>query len=232
MSLLRLHWIVYAILAPILITLGIWGFISGRDDEAAKARARQHAAPAAIALENFNPTKDKSDFDEVVLRAQVDVNSMVEVVKKKRGVERGRTTIARLYPVSAKDTSAPAPAVLVAPRSIPEAYLQKAMVSQGAVGPVLEFDGRITTGHSSDIREALRENTPITPDAIHIEPFIDGRDAALRKGDPTLMLWLGGIGGLVSGLYAWFRRRRTLAAATPATAQDTTGPATPQGPVA
>lgn len=217
MWLFRLPSIVYFLASPLLLAAGVVLFVQDQNNEAAKAKARTHEPPAEVALEAYDPAKNKSDFDEVVVLAQLDVDTMVEVTKTKRGVERDRATIGRLYAVGAADKSAPAPALLVADGSLSDEQL-KAMVvpdKQGAFGPIVKIHGREgSAGHYDAVSEATKSGPAVAEKALHIEPFQNGRHAALAPAPAgDLFLGLGGVASLLLTGFGFFRHQRDRATA-------------------
>lgn len=217
MWLFRLPAILYLLASPVLLAGGVAMFCQDQEREAAKAKARTHAAPAEVALEAYDPAKHKSDFDEVVLLAQLDLDTMVEVTKTKRGVERDRATIGRLYPVGAADKSAPAPALLVADGTLTDDHLKAMLVldKKGAFGPIIRINGREgSAGHYSAVSEATKHGPAVAEKVLYIEPFQNGRKAGLAPtpaGD--MFLGLGGAGSLLLTAFGLFRHRRDRAAA-------------------
>lgn len=215
MFLFRLPSILYFLAAPLILAGGIAMFFQDQANEAAKAKALTHEAPAEVALEDYNAAKHKSDYDEVVILAQLDVHSMVEVTKTKRGVERDRATIGRLYPVGAADTTGPAPALLVADGSMSDDELKAMAVpdKQGAFGLIVKINGREAyAGHSSAVSEATKSGPAVAQNVLTIEPFKNGRKAALAPAPAgDLLLGAGGVGALLLSGYGFFRRRREIA---------------------
>jgi hypothetical protein len=209
MWLFRMSSFVYFILAALGVVGSVFAYNDIKNTEAEKAAARSHKAPEAVPIEAYTPAKTKSDFDEVNLLVQLDVEKMVEIVKTKRGVERGRTIVGRLYPVAAKDRSQPAPGVLVTKDGLSDAQIMAMVVSPGAFGPIIRLNGRNDDGLSYDASEATKSGDPVAENAVYVEPFAKGRDAALVAKDDA-----AGVGGVflvisaLVGAYGWWRRRR------------------------
>ncbi len=215
MWLFRLPSIVYLIVAPCLLAFGVMMFFQDRATEADKAKARSHKPPAEVPIEQYDPAKNKADFNEVVLLAQLDVETMLEVVKTKRGSERSRTIVARLYPANAKDKAKPAPGVLVTEQALSDTELQSMFVAMGAVGPVLKINGS-ENGiglHSGAVNEAFRDGPAVAPNAIYIEPFVGGRAASLvARDDSGIFLGLGFFAALLVGGFGWYQRKNEQSA--------------------
>jgi hypothetical protein len=215
MWLFRLPAIVYFIAAALLLAGGVAMYVQDQANEAAKAKALTHEPPAEVALEAYDPAKNKSDYDEVVVLAQLDLDSMVEVTKTKRGVERDRATIGRLYPVGASDKSAPAPALLVADGTLSDEQLKAMMVpdKQGAFGPIVKINGREgSAGHYSAVSKATESGPPVAENVLYIEPFQNGRTAALAAAPMgEVFLGAGGVGALLLAGFGFFRRQRDRA---------------------
>lgn len=217
MWLFRLPPVLYLLASPLLLAAGVFLHFQDQNNEAAKAKALTHEPPAEVALEAYDQAKNKSDYDEVVILAQLDLDSMVEVTKSKRGVERDRATIGRLYPVGAADKSAPAPALLVADGTLTDDQLKKMLVldKKGAFGPIIRINGREGyVGHSSAVSKATESGPAIAEKALRIEPFQNGRKVALTPSPAgDLFLGLGSAASLLLTGFGLFRHQRNRAKA-------------------
>jgi hypothetical protein len=210
MWLLRLPPAIYFIVAPFLLGFGVYFYFDIERGEVEKTEARSHKAPAAVALESYNPAKNKGDFNEVVVIAQLDLNSMIQITKSRKGVERSRLSFGRLYPTTAKDINTPAPALLVAEGQFDSHKIATMVVGNGPIGPLVKLDGLEdgAAGHAIDIAQAAKDGPPVVDKPIYIQPFVEGRDAALAQKNDGMFALLGGfILALAAGGYGYGRKQ-------------------------
>ena len=211
MWIFRLSPIAYFVLAPLAAALGVFLYFDMSGDDAARAKALSHAAPPEIAIEKFDAAKNVSDADEVTILAQLDLATMSEVVRTKRGSERGRTSLGMLYPTDAKAATGKATGMMVVDGSIGDDQLSKIVVAEGVFGPIVKLNGTIgaESGKSSETDMATEKTAGLAPDAIYIEPFLNGRavDLAPRGGGGELLGFLLFAAALIGG-YGWFRLQR------------------------
>jgi len=208
--LFRLPSIVYFIVAPIALALGIWGYTSILQDDAERARALAKAPPAAVAIEKYDPAKNKGEYNEAVILAQLDVAKIIDVVKKKGSRETGRVVVAPLYATDAKERTPVVPLVLVTDETLTDTQISAMAVGQGAFGPILKIDGlaQVDSGLSSDAQQALASVTTSWDKTVFIQPFGAGRAAALsKKGASGVVLGLGILAAVILVIIGLFRRR-------------------------
>jgi hypothetical protein len=209
----RLWPIVYFVAAPIILAFSIFMYFDIEGDDAAKKAASKHAAPAAVALEAFDAAKNKADFGEVVLMAQLDPKRLVDVTEEKDGVKKVVAFVAPLYPTNAKDTTAAAPAVLMTADPLPNDKIEKMVAGQGAFGPVIKINGFVSDdssliGKVDNVRKDTLKAVAITPTPVYIEPFVNGREAGLKpSGGGMVVLIIGSLIALALAGFGYFRFR-------------------------
>ena len=206
--LFRLPPIVYFILSPILLVLGVvlYFYETDRDDQ--RAAALSHDAPAEIELADIPTSESGSDFNEIVVRAQLDFNNAMELVRTKRGRERGRKLFVPMHPADAADFSAPALAVMEIDGAVSDGELAQFYVADGAVGPVFVLNGVLEGGTGSDVAQAFEGRVTLAPDAPTVIPFVEGREAALQaKNMGMTLLILGLVLAALLGGYGYLRKR-------------------------
>ncbi|WOE74424.1 hypothetical protein [Alterisphingorhabdus coralli] len=209
--LFRLPPIAYFIAAPVILAIAAWLGYSSYADNAERAAARSHEAPAAVGLDAVASGETDNDYDEVVVRAQGDASKIIETTETIRRRRGGSRTITKLYmplyPADAKDFSAPAPAVMEVRGKILDQQLESLMVAEGPAGPVLELNGQLEGGGNSGAEEAL-PNTQFAENFVTINVFKDGREVALQKdGNPGFILMLSLILAIASVVYGFIRKR-------------------------
>jgi hypothetical protein len=161
-----------------------------------------------VDLSEITSADSGSDFNEVTVRAQVDVFNMIELVKSKRGIERNRSLYAPLYPADAQDFSAPATAIMEIEGAVSDDEIGQFYVEDGAVGPVLVLNGVLESSFNSDARKALESNVALGTEFYTIKPFVNGREVDLKpKGNAMIFVIFGLILATVLGGYGYFRKR-------------------------
>lgn len=206
--LFRLPPIVYFIVAPLLFALGAYLFFVDRGQAAERAAALSHSAPAEVALADITSDNTGNDYNEIVVRAQGDVANAVEVVRTKRGRERGRTVFLPLHPADAEDFSGPALGVLEVDGELSEEALARMYVADGPAGPVFVINGILDGGPNSGAADAFRGDVELADGVRTIQPFLEGREAELsNKGSGFLFVVLGLVLALLVGGYGFMRKR-------------------------
>jgi hypothetical protein len=184
MWLFRLPAIVYLILAPLGVAGSVYLYIDDQKSEAAKAVARAAPPPAEVKIEAFDRAHNTGTANEVVVLGQVDVTQAMEVTRSKSGTVRERWVIAPVYPTTATDPSAPAIGVMLQRGAATDDQLAHLVVAQGKFAPIMRLDGSLLEPGSE--RQALDEVTDrmkISPSAIYIDPFEEGRAAGLAASN-------------------------------------------------
>ena len=207
--LFQLPAIVYFILAPLALAAGVGLMVyeNGRDSE--RAAALSHDAPAMVELVEVTSEDSGNDFNEVTVRAQVDPMNTIEMIRTKRGSERGRTLFAPLYPADAADFSGTALAVMEISGKVSDEDLGQFYVEDGAAGPILVLNGVLEGGINGDANDALAENVTLATGYKTIKPFVNGREVDLKSsGMGSTFLILGLILAAIVGGFGYFRKRR------------------------
>lgn len=211
--LFRLPPIVYLILAPLVLVLGVFLFITENDRDAQRAAALSHAAPGPVEIQSVSSVDTGNDFNEIVVAGQADVANMVELTKTRRGLERGRKLFIPLYPTDATDFSGPVTAVVEIRGAVSDAQLDAMYVGDGPAGPVLMTNGVLSARSGGDARKALEARKTLAAEFYTIEPFMNGRDQDLKpKGMGSVLLGLAFVIAALLGGYGYFRKRKADAA--------------------
>jgi hypothetical protein len=209
--LFRLPAIVYFIVSGICVLLGIMMFFALRADDAARAAALKHKPPAEIALDQLNPNTYKSDYNEIVLRAQTDPGLIVEQIKTKRSREVGRTLFMPVFPNAAKSADETATAVIVIDGKVSDEQLMKMFVGPSAVGGTLVVDGILDESALSDRStaiDAFANKVKLSQNFAIVKPFVNGRNVDLAPtGSGSVVLILALLAALLSAAYGYFRKR-------------------------
>lgn len=207
--LFRLPPMVYLVLAPILAVLGIALFIYENGQDAERAAALSHSAPKPVELQSITSGDSGSDFNEIVVAGQADIDAMIELTSTKRGRETGRELFIALYPTDAADFSGPVTAVLEIDGVVSDEQLGEMYVGDGPAGPVFLANGILSEGSNSDASEAFAGRKTLAPSIYTITPFIEGREAGLKPTEMgSTFLMLGLILAAVVGGYGYFLKRR------------------------
>ena len=206
--LFRLPPVVYFALAPIFVVLAGYLYWSLVTTNAEKAAALSHAAPEAVAVETITSDETGNDYNEVVVFGQVDANNMIEVTKKRRRGSPSYSLFIPLYPTDAADFSAPAIAVIEIDRLVSDNRLAEFYVDDGPAGPIFEVNGVWSGGGNSDATNAFLGKVELASDFRTVEPFMRGREDALKTGgNPELLIIIGLILAAVVGGYGFLRKR-------------------------
>lgn len=208
--LFRLPAIAYFVIGGLLVAGGIAMFFSARADDSARTAALRHPPPAAITLDALKPATYNADYDEIVLKAQVFTQGIIESVKTKRSTEVGRTLYMPLFPLAAKSSNETATAVIVIEGSVSDDEIVKMFVEEGNFGPVAQVDGILEGEFSSDrsdARQALERSVKLSPDFAIIKPFIHGRkaDLAPKGGGPSILI-IALVAALASVGFGFYRK--------------------------
>ncbi|NJM51771.1 MAG: hypothetical protein HC843_13625 [Sphingomonadales bacterium] len=207
----RLPAIVYFIVSAALVIGGIAMFFTSRSDDAARSAALKHKPPAEVLLDNHNPATYKSDYDEIVLRAQANPAAIMEEVRTKRSREVGRTVYMPLYPVAAKSPDQPATAVAIMDEAVSDEQLAALVVGEGNFGPIMLIDGiheNGTVGDGQKAREVLARAATLSPNVTVVKPFINGRKADLAPKQNGIAILIGAlVAALLSAGYGFYRRQ-------------------------
>jgi hypothetical protein len=212
--LLKLPPLVYLGIAPLGLLFAGYLYFEWTKDEAAKAAALAGKPPAVVKIEDFNPGRDTGKADEVVIVAQINPASIVDLSQTKKGRERDHWVIGPLYPTTAKAESGPASGLMIQHGTATDEQLQKMVVGEGPFGPLIQLNG-ISVKASSE-RTAIDEATKrvtLKPDAIYIDPFESGRAEGLGPNssgrDVSLALLVVSLLVAAYGAFRYFSERNT-----------------------
>jgi hypothetical protein len=203
--------------------LGLFGLVSfaTADEEAEKAKARASAPPAIVAIEDFDPARHQGLFNEVMIRAQLDIATMDRVNNDKPVLEeRTTTTVARLYGTDAKDRSGSAPGILATYDTLSANRIIDMAEKPGPIGPIVVINGRVDdpTILTQEVFKVTGIGHVVAEDAPIITPFLHGRmDALAPLDDSGAVMTVGMIvvsPFLLIGLYRLHRRRQRKIAQT------------------
>jgi hypothetical protein len=200
----------YFMIAPgVLFLFGIVSW-QAMGDDAERLKALKHAPPTMVPLENFDLARNKGDYSEVAVRAQLDVERIIDITKTKNGEEKGRTLVAPLYTTVAKDRAEGLRAVMVYDGVVTDQQLGSMAIARGAFGPIIAIDGVITDDFSlrKDALSALERSGGMPTGTMIIKPFVHGREAELKPREMTIPLLITGLVlASVIAIYGYFRRR-------------------------
>ncbi|WP_438726583.1 hypothetical protein ACR9YC_09055 [Parasphingorhabdus sp. DH2-15] len=207
--LFKLPPLVYFIVSPLLLAAGIFVAYASYTTDMERKAALSHAAPEEVGIEAIASGETSNDYDEVVVRAQGNVDFMVETVRTKRGRERSRKLFMPLYPVDATDFSAPAKAVMEIDGIVSDEQLLQLVADEGQAGMVFVLNGRLEAGGNSDASQAMAGKAALEPAFVTVNVFPNGREAALRSSDSHMFVLILGLvlAMLVAG-YGWLRKRK------------------------
>lgn len=213
LQLFRLPPLVYFVLAPVLLVLGVVLFFYEMNRDSERAAALSHDPPKPTLVQALKSDDSGSDFNEIVIKGQADVASMVELSKTKNGRTVGTDLYIPLYPTDAKDFTGPVTAVLEIRGNATDEQIEAMIESEGPAGPVLVANGVLHDGKSTDAREALDGRKTLAGDYYAVQPFMKGRAEGLKAGDMgSTWLLAGLVLAAVLGGYGFLRKRQLEAA--------------------
>ncbi len=206
--LFRMPFWVYFILAPLVLAIGVSSYFSAEHDDAVRQQALSHGPPAVVAIERYNPAKNKGDYDEVMIEAQLDGAKIVDVSKTKgsRTVDDG--TVAPLYPTDAKDRAGGISAIFVSDGKLTDDAIKAMIVRDGPFGPIIRIDGIDTTadGKPEFVTTAEDKIGAVPEKTVFLNPFDKDRKVALApKHEGMEILIIAGIAALLLGGYGLIR---------------------------
>lgn len=212
--LLKLPPLVYLGIAPLGLLFAGYLYFEWTKDEAAKAAALAGKPPAQVLIEKFDPARNVGAANEVRVVAQIDPNSIVDLSRSKKGVERDHWVIAPLYASDATGPTGPALGLMIVPGTASDEQLQKMVIGEGKFGLLFDLNG-ISVKASSE-RTAIDEATKrvtLKPDAIYIDPFESGRGEGLGPNssgrDVSLALLVVSLLVAAYGAFRYFSERNT-----------------------
>lgn len=197
-----LHPVIYWVGGAAVIAFAVQLYRDDLDDAADRSLALSQAQPEMVRLEGFDPNLNIGHDGEVTIRVQVDLDQIHEVTLE-RGFPPEKRWTAPLYATRAEEHEPVVGGVLlVRERKFDASRLTALSDNTGALGPVLTLDGRLVEpGPFQDgLDDALaRDGVIASPDAIYVEPFLDGREIAFapRTQGRDQAIALGVLGGLI-----------------------------------
>ena len=207
--LFKLPPLVYFIVSPLLLAAGIFLAYASYTTDVERKAALSHVAPEEVGIEAIANGETSNDYDEVVVRAQGNVNMMIDWVTTKRGRERSRKLFMPLYPADAEDLSQPAPAVMQIDGFISDDELFQLAQGAGPAGAIFVLNGRLEAGSNSDAAKAFAGKAELAPNFVTVNVFAKGREAALRSSDSHMFaLILGLVLAMLVAGYGWLRKRK------------------------
>jgi hypothetical protein len=232
--LFRLPWYGFVVAGLVLFALAGKVYVDVQADEAAKARALAAPPPAAVPLDRFDSDRDIHIAREVHVTAWVNVDHTYTLTEHHTGRGPDYDVVRRMFvlfgPDDSADSTVARAVMLLTENQVPDladyAMANLALTTDGGVPehPVFTLQGEATglpTLHAMADEALDKQGLTKSPDFIFIDPWLNGRAAALA---PTPGL-AGEIGGAVSvlGLFSLliaavkFRRRnrKPVLAATP-----------------
>ncbi len=207
--LFRMPFWVYLLLAPVALVLGISAYFGAEHDDAVRQKALSHGPPPPVTIERYDPSKNKSDYNEVVIEGQLDVDKIVDVTKTKGSRTVGTGTVAPLYPTGAKDRSGGIKAIFVSDGILSDQAIKAMIVRDGTFGPVIRIVGIDTTasGTPEYLRTAQEKIGTIPANAVFLNPFDGDRKKELApRREGTGFLIFGAIVGLLLAGYGLYRK--------------------------
>jgi hypothetical protein len=209
--LFRMPFWVYFALAPVALVLGVWGYFAAQHDDAVRQQALSHGPPPPVAIERYDPTKNKGDYDEVVMEGQLDVDKIVDVTRTKGSRTVGSGTVAPLYPTDAKDRAGGIKAIFVSDERLSDEAIKAMIVRDGPFGPIVRIDGIDTTagGIPSYVSTAQDRIGAIPEKTVFLNPFDKDRKQELApKHESGIAIGAGAIFALLFAIYGFFRMPR------------------------
>lgn len=220
--LLSFHPLIYYILGLGVAALAVSVIWRGGQEASERADALAGAPPALTQLSAFDAAADVGAANEVLIEAQINLGALA-VIRFKRGAEEVTRTIAPLFAENAAEAPDRVTALL---------YETDGALDEAALAPILRGDGpasALETAARVEINGALTplarrsrrvieealgaKGLTLAEDAILINPFLEGREAALgaRAELDSLALYAAFSGFLIFGyglFRSWWTRRR------------------------
>jgi hypothetical protein len=207
--------VVHLVLACLFVALGFAFYTSAQQQEREKAAALAAPMPVAVSLGNFGPG-DIHAADEVHVIAQINPAYNYELTEEGKSFDTVRYMYVLFGPEDAADTKQARAAILLEQHQLDRFDELIVANVQGltATGPVFAVNGAATRSPrlASMANDAMaQEGLTKAPEFIFIDPWIDGRAAALAPNALDLLTTSSVIGSpaLLSLLLAAFGFRRT-----------------------
>lgn len=173
--------------------------------EAEKAQALQAGAPAPVALDQF-AAADVHLAEEVHVAAWINTEHNYELTKQRKGTDTVRRMFVLFGPGDAADSRVARGIVLLRPDEVDGFVTQLMGRITDPLDPRLPFhlNGRVDPSPelSDMVRDAFEERGLLrAAEFVVIEPYLDGREAALAADPEAPMrgaVIFGGLGGLAA----------------------------------
>jgi hypothetical protein len=219
-------------LAAFCVAAGLfWGYATVHENANRKLALRQ-GPPAAVAVEDYRRGANRGPAGEVVLRAVADPDRPLILVMP--GTDDRRLTVP-LYPLESGESGDGAMGAILLPLA-PGETVDPARLAARLGDGIVEVNGRAVDAGDFPLILAgalATEGRFVGARFVAVEPYLDGRDAALQPiVDPSLH-WLWGVAaGVLLALVAAVRRfvPGLLRAPRPAPAVSRRAPASPHFP--
>ena len=198
--LLILPWWAYLPMAGGIGYLAETAYQSALEEEAEKAAALEAPAPELVDIAQFSRTHHMSDVKEINVSGWINWDYNYELIEKTNGITTSTRFMYVLFGQDDTDTTKVARAVIVLTKAQKDRFtdqLEERTIGYTPYGMVFAFNGFAGSGNGSSAlaSDALRDEGLTKGDGfVYLEPFFDGRAAALAPhGVPTkerLTVWL------------------------------------------
>ncbi len=224
--LVALPWWGYLALSGGVAWLGYEAYQKERVELAERQAQAMAPPPEVVDLSQFDLSRDVAPADELHVRGWINTDYSYELIKRTNGVRTGTRFMYVLFGSEDDAASKQARAAVVMTEADKDRFVDDIfdhVVGFNAQGPVIALNGFRGSGdgYASMVSEALAEKgLTRAPDFVFVEPFLDGRQAALTAtGEPLRVL---GVFLLFAAAFAMaglaklvFSRRRAGAAVMP-----------------
>jgi hypothetical protein len=201
----------YYVISALLILAGIGSFYVVREDDAMRSAALKHKPPAVVDIDQFRLDSYKADYDEIVIRGQLNPLGIIEQVETKNSKETKRVLYLPLFPISEVSPNSYAKAVIVIEGTVTNDRLRSLEVGAGNFGPIIQVNGRVERNGSGDqdASKALVTTTRLVPNFAVIKPFKNGRavDLAPSHNGPIGVLISFLVFAVLIALYGVHRKK-------------------------
>ncbi len=202
------------IMAFIFLALGAAFYITAMQTDRDKAAALAGPMPAAVSLNAFGDD-DIHLADEVNVIGQINPAYNYELTEQRSGADTVRFMYVLFGPDDAADTKVARAAIILTAAQLDafDAQVAANVIDLTALGPVFSVNGEATS--MPDLKKLAndamaKEGLTKSPDFIFIDPWLEGRAAALAPSDLDATVISGVIASpaLLSVLLALFGMRR------------------------
>lgn len=167
--------------------------------EAEKVIALQQEAPAPVDLTQFTLDANRGPAKEVNVIGWINTDYNYNLVKRTNGIKTGERFMLVLFGGNEGNTSKTVRAVMVMTRAQKERFVDDptqfmtGFSDKGELLMTVNGFGRTSNSFSSLVSDSLRkEGLSKSPNFIYLEPFFDGREAALQPAAlPGQELYIG-----------------------------------------